>query len=61
MSDLERNKQHVLAFYDLMFNQCRAREAIEHYTGTEYIPHNPGVADGTLLDGARMAPCFHSS
>jgi len=46
MSDLERNKQHVLAFYDLMFNQCRPREAIEHYAGTEYIQHNPGVADG---------------
>jgi predicted SnoaL-like aldol condensation-catalyzing enzyme len=46
MSDLERNKQNVLTFYDLMFNQCRPREAIERYAGTEYIQHNPGVADG---------------
>jgi len=46
MSDLERNKQSVMAFYDLMFNQCRPREAIERYAGERYIQHNPGVADG---------------
>jgi predicted SnoaL-like aldol condensation-catalyzing enzyme len=43
---LERNKANVTAFYDLMFNQCRPREAIEKYTGATYIQHNPGVADG---------------
>jgi predicted SnoaL-like aldol condensation-catalyzing enzyme len=46
MSDPERNKQNVVAFYDLMFNQCRPRDAIERYAGAEYIQHNPGVADG---------------
>lgn len=46
MADLGRNKQNVLAFYDLMFNQCRPREAIERYAGEQYIQHNPGVADG---------------
>jgi predicted SnoaL-like aldol condensation-catalyzing enzyme len=46
MSDLERNKQSVVAFYDLMFNQCRPREAIERYVGAEYIQHNPGVRNG---------------
>ena len=43
---LERNKARVVAFYDLMFNQCRARDAIERYAGAEYIQHNPMVADG---------------
>lgn len=43
---LERNKSHVVAFYDLMFNQCRPREAIERYAGATYIQHNPAVADG---------------
>jgi predicted SnoaL-like aldol condensation-catalyzing enzyme len=47
MSDLERNKRNVVAFYDLMFNQCRPREAIERYVGDQYVQHNPGVADGT--------------
>ena len=43
---LERNKRNVTAFYDLMFNECRPREAIERYAGAQYIRHNPGVADG---------------
>jgi len=43
---LERNKQNVIAFYDLMFNACRPREAIDGYAGATYIQHNPHVADG---------------
>lgn len=43
---LERNKQTAKDFYDLMFNQCRPREAIERYAGANYIQHNPHVADG---------------
>jgi predicted SnoaL-like aldol condensation-catalyzing enzyme len=43
---LERNKQTAKDFYDLMFNQCRPREAIERYVGANYIQHNPHVADG---------------
>ena len=43
---LERNKQNVMAFYDLMFNQCKPAEAIERYAGANYIQHNPHVADG---------------
>ena len=45
-SQLETNKQNAMAFYDMMFNQCRPREAIETYVGAEYIQHNPHVADG---------------
>ena len=43
---LERNKRNVLAFYDLMFNQCRPADAIEQYAGAAYVQHNPHVADG---------------
>jgi predicted SnoaL-like aldol condensation-catalyzing enzyme len=46
MPNLEHNKQNVMAFYDLMFNQCRPREAIVRYAGEQYIQHNPGVVDG---------------
>ena len=46
MNQLEQNKQTVTAFYDLMFNQNKPREAIERYAGAEYIQHNPEVADG---------------
>ncbi len=43
---LERNKKNVVAFYDLMFNQCKPAEAVERYAGDVYIQHNPGVGDG---------------
>lgn len=42
----EANKQTAAAFYDLMFNQCRPRDAIERYVGAGYIQHNPVVPDG---------------
>ena len=45
-SDLERNKKSAEAFYDLMFNQCRPREAVKRYVGDRYIQHNPEVGDG---------------
>ncbi len=44
--DLEQNKRNAQAFYDLMFNQCRPREAVEKYVGDVYIQHNPEVGDG---------------
>lgn len=43
---LEKNKKTVKAFYGLMFNKCKPREAIELYVGSEYIQHNPHVANG---------------
>ncbi len=35
-----------MAFYDLMFNQCQPRAAIEKYVGDRYTQHNPEVGDG---------------
>jgi predicted SnoaL-like aldol condensation-catalyzing enzyme len=43
---LERNKRTAMAFYDLMFNQSKPREAVEKYVGATYIQHNPMVPDG---------------
>ena len=34
---LERNKQTVVEFCDLMFNQCRPREALERYERKENL------------------------
>ena len=45
-NQLQQNKDNARAFYDLMFNQCQPREAIESYAGDVYIQHNPEVADG---------------
>ena len=46
ITDLEKNKSNAQAFYELMFNQCEPRKAIEQFAGDEYIQHNPHVADG---------------
>ena len=46
MSNSLQNKENAKAFYELMFNQCKPREAIEQFVGEQYIQHNPEVADG---------------
>eukprot|EP01013_Petalomonas_cantuscygni_P042354 TRINITY_DN7623_c0_g2_i1.p1 TRINITY_DN7623_c0_g2~~TRINITY_DN7623_c0_g2_i1.p1 ORF type:complete len:128 (-),score=30.67 TRINITY_DN7623_c0_g2_i1:60-443(-) len=46
MPDLDTMKRDVIAFYELMFNDCRPAEAIERYAGQDYIQHNPHVASG---------------
>ena len=46
MSTINENKENAVAFYDLMFNKCRPKEAIEKYVGDTYTQHNPHVGDG---------------
>ena len=58
MTDPARNKADAIAFYELMFNDCRPREAIDRYVGDAYIQHNPHVAtgkDGFIAYFERMA------
>lgn len=46
MHDLEANKRIAIAFYEMMFNDCEPRKAIETFVGATYTQHNPEVGDG---------------
>ena len=43
-NDLDRSP--LIAFYELMFNEARPRDAVDRYVGAGYIQHNPHVEDG---------------
>ena len=46
MPDPQANKANAIAFYEMMFNEGRPREAVERFVGDRYIQHNPHVEDG---------------
>ncbi len=46
MNDETQRKRDAETFYDLMFNQCDPRGAVDRFVGETYTQHNPGVADG---------------
>ena len=50
-----RNKNNVLALYDLMINQKRSEEATAKYVGPSYIQHNPLIPDGSVALGQFFA------
>lgn len=43
--NLEQNKKNAIAFYKVAY-EGNPTEAVELYVGSEYIQHNPLVADG---------------
>ena len=42
-----RNKDNVLALYDLMINRKKSEEATAKFVGPTYVQHNPLIADGS--------------
>ena len=50
-----RNKNNVLALYDLMINQKRSEEATGKYVSQSYIQHNPLIPDGSVALGQFFA------
>src|SRR5947209_13124766 len=42
-----RNKDNVLALYDLMINQKKSEEATAKFVSPAYIQHNPLIPDGS--------------
>jgi predicted SnoaL-like aldol condensation-catalyzing enzyme len=41
-----RNKDNILALYDLMINKKEAEQAVAQFFAPHYIQHNPLVPDG---------------
>jgi predicted SnoaL-like aldol condensation-catalyzing enzyme len=46
MSSNEENKQKVVSYYTLAFNDKKPEEAVAKYVGPKYIQHNPQAPDG---------------
>jgi predicted SnoaL-like aldol condensation-catalyzing enzyme len=46
VTDAEKNKQAVIAYYNMAFNERKPAEAAEKYGGPHYIQHNPQAPDG---------------
>ena len=46
-----RNKDNVLALYDLMINKKKSEEATAKFVSPAYIQHTPLIADGSVALG----------
>src|ERR1700676_5054149 len=54
-SRVVRNKNNVLALYDLMINQKRSEEATAKFVSPSYIQHNPLIPDRSVALGQFFA------
>jgi predicted SnoaL-like aldol condensation-catalyzing enzyme len=46
-----RNKENVLALYEMMINQKKSEEATAKFVSPAYIQHNPLIPDGSVALG----------
>ena len=46
VTDADNNKQPVLAYYNMAFNERKPAVAAQKYGGDHYIQHNPQAPDG---------------
>ncbi|BDA77214.1 hypothetical protein LPTSP3_g01440 [Leptospira kobayashii] len=58
---LEKNKQIVSDFYNLIFKDHKPKEAVERYVGDKYIQHNPYVPNGTEAFLEYFIPYFKNN
>lgn len=52
------NKEIVVAFYKMIFQDHKVREAVDQYVGDRYIQHNPLVPNGTKVLIEFLEPYF---
>jgi hypothetical protein len=46
VADAQNNKQTVIAYYNMAFNERKPAEAAKNYGGPYYTQHNPQAPDG---------------
>ena len=46
MADPQQNKEAVIAYYNMAFNERKPAEAAQKYGGPYYTQHNPQAPDG---------------
>jgi predicted SnoaL-like aldol condensation-catalyzing enzyme len=56
-----KNKESVIAFYNLIFRDHKPAEAFERYGGDKYIQHNPRVPDGKDAVIGYFTPYFKAN
>jgi predicted SnoaL-like aldol condensation-catalyzing enzyme len=54
-SQAVRNKNNVLALYEMMINTKKSEEGTAKYVSPNYVQHNPLIADGSVALGKFFA------
>src|SRR4029077_11533248 len=54
-----RNKDNVLALYELMINQQKSEEGTAKFVSSAYIQHNPLIPDGSVALGQFFGKVTH--
>jgi predicted SnoaL-like aldol condensation-catalyzing enzyme len=54
-----RNKDNILALYDLMINQKKSEEITAKFVSPAYVQHNPLIADGPVALGKYFGQVTH--
>jgi len=60
-NQLERNKQIVTSFYNMVFRDHQVVEGFTTYVGDRYTQHNPAVPDGSAPAIGFFVPYFASN
>ena len=54
-----RNKDNVLALYELMINQKKSEEGTAKFVSSAYVQHNPLIPDGSAALGQFFGKLTH--
>jgi predicted SnoaL-like aldol condensation-catalyzing enzyme len=56
--ETERNRTIVMRFADILYREKDVRRAFNDFVVSDYVQHNPGIADGRAAAVASLEPLF---